>query len=372
MFKYSIRLFRIFGIEVRLDYSWFIIFALFAFYFGFYYFPSVITGLLLWQYIVITLITVILFFLSVIFHEMSHSLVARKRGMPIKKISLFIFGGMAHIEKEPENPTSEFIMSIAGPASSFLLAVIFGAIWQLSGDIAVIVEPAKYLTLINIILGAFNLLPGFPLDGGRILRSIIWKAKGDLRKATFIATTSGRIIGFMMMAGGFLMLFFRPYLNGIWLIFIGWFLQSAAAGSYRQFIMENSIKGTKIEEFLKKDMPVIEPETSVYRIVNEYFLKKHFSILAVSNDEGQLSGIISARDIKGIPREQWKSKNAADIVRTPDEKHRINIEADAAAAFRRVLKDRLNYIAVMSGGKLAGFVTREDLLRFVKIQSQFS
>ena len=168
MFGSSFKLFKIFGIEIRLDFSWFIVFALFAYYFGFNYFPAVLPDVNGGIIAVITIITVILFFSSVLIHEISHSLVAKSKGTPVEKITLFLFGGMAQIEKEPETPMSEFVMAIAGPAASFVLAIFFGVICLLTGQYELIREPVRYLTIINVLLGVFNMLPGYPLDGGRV------------------------------------------------------------------------------------------------------------------------------------------------------------------------------------------------------------
>ncbi|MFC2144748.1 site-2 protease family protein, partial [Actinomycetota bacterium] len=228
MFGSSFKLFKVFGIEIRLDFSWFIVFALFAYYFGFNYFPAVLPDANKGIIAVVTIITVLLFFTSVLIHEISHSLVAKSKGTPVERIILFLFGGMAQIEKEPETPMGEFVMAIAGPAASFVLAIFFGVIWLLTGQYEIIREPVRYLTIINILLGVFNMLPGFPLDGGRVLRSIIWKVTDNLKKATLIASITGRVIGFLIIAVGIFFFFTGNFLNGVWLAFIGWFLQSSA------------------------------------------------------------------------------------------------------------------------------------------------
>jgi len=196
-----VKLLKVFGIEIRLDYSWFIIFALIIYNFGFDYFPRILPGLKPGYMAIITIVTTILFFFSLLFHEMSHSIVAIRNGIPVKRISLFVFGGMAEIKKEPDSPTKEFMIAIVGPLASFFLAFVFGVIWFFAKHIEAIGEPAKYLALVNIALGAFNLLPGYPLDGGRVLRSIVWKVSGNLKRATYIASTAGRVIGFMIIAG---------------------------------------------------------------------------------------------------------------------------------------------------------------------------
>ena len=307
MFKSSIKLFKIFGIEIRLDYSWFIIFALFAYYFGFFYFPSVLPDISEGFLALITIVTVVLFFVSVLIHEMSHSLVAKSKGIPVEKITLFLFGGMAQIEKEPETPYNEFIMAIAGPAASFVLAIIYGIIWFFARNFSPVREPVRYLAIINIVLGVFNMLPGYPLDGGRILRSIIWKSTGSLKRATFIASTGGRIIGFMIIAVGVFYIFMGNFLNGVWLAFIGWFLQSSAQMGYRQLVFESSIKGIKIVDVMNENVVDVTKDTTLQDLVDNYFMRYRFGRFPVVEDEEtrKLLGVISIHDVKSIPKEEW-------------------------------------------------------------------
>lgn len=374
MFKSSIKLFRIFGIEIRLDYSWFIIFALFAYVFGFLYFPTVLPDLNRGLMAVITIITVILFFVSVLIHEMSHSLVARKRGTPVERITLFLFGGMAEIEKEPETPYSEFIMAIAGPAASFILAVFFGAIWYFSRNFAPVGEPVKYLALINLVLGVFNILPGYPLDGGRILRSIIWKVTGNLKRATFIASTTGRILGFMIIAVGVVFIFAGNFLNGVWLAFIGWFLQSSAQMGYRQLVFETSIKGIKVKDVMNENIVNVTRDTTLQDLVDEYFMKYRFGRFPVmeSKRTQKLVGVISIHDVKEVPREEWTDVYVGSIVKKISENEKVDMSTEVSDAIKKMVKNNLGHLVVMSGDKLEGIITKSDIMNFIKIQSEFN
>jgi Zn-dependent protease/predicted transcriptional regulator len=373
MFRSSIKLFKVFGIEIRLDYSWFIIFALFAYYFGFSYFPSVLPGVNAGIIAIVTIITVLLFFTSVLIHEMSHSLVARSRGTNVERITLFLFGGMAQIEKEPDNPYSEFIMAIAGPAASFVLSFLFGMIWLASGQYAVIREPARYLTLINIILGVFNLLPGFPLDGGRVLRSIIWKVTGNLKRATYIASTAGRVIGFMIIAVGIFFFFTGNFLNGVWLSFIGWFLQSSAHMGYRQMVFETSIKGVKVKDVMNEDIVMVDKALTLQEIVDDYFMRYRFGRFPVVDDyeNGKFIGIISLNDVKGIDRGEWDQTKVGDIVRTVTENEKVNDSMEISDAIKKMSKNNLSHLVIMSGDKLKGIITKSDVMRFIKLRSEF-
>jgi len=373
LFKSSIKLFKIFGIEIRLDYSWFIIFALFTYYFGFFYFPSVLPELNKGLLALITIITVILFFTSVLIHEMSHSLVARKKGIPVERITLFLFGGMAQIEKEPETPFSEFIMAIVGPAASFVLAIFFGIIWFFTRGFALVEEPVKYLAIINVVLGVFNILPGYPLDGGRVLRSIIWKTTGSLKRATFIASTAGRVLGFMIIAVGIFFIFVGNFLNGVWLAFIGWFLQSSAQTGYRQIVFETSIKGIKVGEVVNENIVDVTSDTTIQNLVDDYFMKYRFGRFPVVENlkSRKLVGVISIHDAKEVPREKWQYVKVGDVVKKISEKEKVDISMEVSEAIKRMIKNDLSHLVVMSGGKLKGMITKSDVMHFIEVRSEF-
>ena len=372
MFRSSIKLFKVFGIEIRLDYSWFIIFALFAYYFGFNYFPAVLPDVSGGIIAIVTIITVILFFSSVLVHEMSHSLVAISKGTPVKRITLFLFGGMAQIEKEPETPMSEFVMAIAGPAASFVLAIIFGMIWLLTGQYEIIREPFRYLTIINIILGIFNMLPGFPLDGGRVLRSIIWKVTDNLRRATYIASTTGRVIGFLIIAVGIFFFFTGNFLNGVWFAFIGWFLQSSAHMGYRQLVFEATIKGIKVRDVMNDDMVMVEKNIDLQKLIDEYFMKYRFGRFPVVEDfrSEKFIGIISLHDIKSIEREKWPVVRVGDIVKTVTENEKVNMSMEISDAIKKMGRSDLGHLVIMSGNKIKGIITKSDVMRFIKLRSE--
>jgi len=373
VFKSSIKLFKIFGIEIRLDYSWFIIFALFTYYFGFYYFPSFLPGLNKGLLALITIITVVLFFLSVLIHEISHSVVAIRKGTPVGRITLFLFGGMAQIEKEPETPYSEFIMAIAGPAASFILAAVFGAIWFFTRNIDPIGVPVGYLAIINIILGVFNLLPGYPLDGGRVLRSIIWKVTGNLKRATFIASTAGRVLGFMIIAVGIYFIFTGNFLNGIWLSFIGWFLQSSAQRGYRQVIFETSIRGIKVGSVMNENIVYVVKDITIQDLVDDYFMRYRFGRFPVIEDEEtqKFIGIISLHDVKGIPRNEWPAVRVGEIVKAVSESEKAAVSMEISEAIKKMSKNNLSHLVVMSGDRLRGIITKSDVMSFIKIRSEF-
>lgn len=372
MLKSSIKLFKVFGIEIRLDYSWFIIFALLIYFFGFGYFPSVLPNLNKGYIAIITLLTVLLFFSSLLLHELSHSIVAKRKGIPVSRISLFIFGGMSEIEKEPDKPMTELLMSIAGPAASFVLAIIFGLIWFFTRNFPPVNLPVGYLAIINLTLGIFNLLPGYPLDGGRVLRSILWKASNDLKKATFIASTVGRVIGFAMIAVGIYLIFTNNFLNGIWLAFIGWFLQSSAYASYRQLIFDTSIKGVKVKEMMNENIVTVDKNVTLDKLVDDYFMKYRYGRFPIVENTAQnkLIGIVSIHDIKTIPKEEWVSTKAADIVKPVETNEIIDSDAELSEALRKMIKFNLSHLVIISDKQIRGMITKSDILQFIQIYSE--
>ncbi len=373
MFKNSIKLFKIFGIEIRLDYSWFIIFALFAYLFGFYYFPMILPGESPFVIAGVTIITVLLFFASVLFHEMSHSLVARKRGMPVKKISLFIFGGMAHLEKEAKDPGSEFIMAVAGPMGSFVLAILFGIIWFFSRGITIIEEPFRYLAIINVVLGLFNMIPGFPLDGGRVLRSIIWKVTDSLKRATYIAMISGRVVGFMMVGAGIVFIFMGNFMGGIWFAFIGWFLQSSAYMSYRQTLFEIASKGIKVKDIMKEDVVAVPRDVTLNEIIDNYFMKYRYGRFPVidSQENQKFIGIISIHDVKSFSSEERDDITAGDVVKTVTDNEIVDANTEVSDAIKKMSQNDLGHLVIMSGDNIQGIITKSDVLKFMKFQTEF-
>ena len=371
MFKSSIKLFRIAGIEIRLDYSWFIIFAILVYYFGFSYFPVVLPDLSRGFLAIVTIVTVLLFFFSVLAHELSHSLVAKKRGMPVSRISLWIFGGIAEIEKEPETPFTEFAMAIVGPVASFVLAGIFGIIWFFTRTFSPVNESAAYLAQINVILGVFNLVPGYPMDGGRVLRSIVWKATGNLKRATFIASTIGRVFGFLLIALGVIFFFTNNFFNGAWFAFIGWFIQSAAYMSYRQLIFDISIKGIKVRDIITEDVVTVTQELSLKDIVEDYFMKYRFSRFpVVTNIHSQkLIGVLSINDIKAFPREDWGNITAGKVVKSVSENEIVDEDSDISDAFKKMTKNNLAHLVVMTDFRIKGMITRTDVMRYIQFYS---
>jgi Zn-dependent protease len=314
-------------------------------------------------------VTSLLFFGSILAHEMMHSLVAQSSGIPVKSITLFIFGGVSLITEEPKEPKVEFRIAIAGPLTSFALGAIFLAVWFILPDTAeVAAVVASWLGLINIILAVFNLIPGFPLDGGRVLRAILWWRSRDLRRATKIATNIGRGIGYLFIFGGIWLIFSGFWPNGIWLIFIGWFLGNSAAGSYRQLALQQVLKDHLTSEIMTRDCLMVPSDTTIEKLLNDYILPSGRPCLVVA--DGHVMGLVSLQNIKLVPRNQWASYTVKEVM-TPYEKLKwVSPNEDLARVLKIFTEQGINQLPVVEDGNIVGIVTRDNLLSVFNVHDK--
>ncbi len=360
---------KAFGIPLRLHYSWFIVFVLITWSLT-YNFLQIYPHWGLVISIVAGVVTSLLFFGSVLAHELLHSIVAQAAGIPIHSITLFIFGGVSQMVEEPKKPQVEFRMALAGPLTSLVLGCIFLAIWYWLGDLSEFLKAISFwLGWINIALAAFNLVPGFPLDGGRVLRSLIWWQSQDLRRATRIASNVGRAIGFLLILIGIALIFFGNWINGLWLAFIGWFLENAASSSYRQLALQEILKGHRVSELMTRDCPTIPPQLTIQQLVNEQILtsgRRCFPV--VQND--RVLGLITIHDIKGIPRQQWHTKTAEEVM-TPFAKLKsVSPDEDLATVLKILTEKNINQLPVIKDGNIVGMIARDNLLSFISVRSE--
>lgn len=276
----SIHITTILGIPIEINYTWFIVFFLVTWTLAQNYFPAALPNAPVYVYWIISVVAAFLFFITLLAHELSHSAVAIKNNLPIKGITLFIFGGVAHMSKEPQSAGVEFKMAIAGPLCSFGLSFIFFVLTQLFYNLGfpmAVVVVTDYLSVINLIVGIFNLIPGFPLDGGRILRAALWSIFGDMKRATRIASGLGRLFAYFLMGMGFLYFFYGAILSGMWLIFIGFFLQEAASTSYQQVVMKKSLSGVNVQNIMSRNVVTVPEDLSLSSLVDDYFFKFRFT-----------------------------------------------------------------------------------------------
>ncbi len=301
----SLRIGKIFGIDIYIHISWVIILVLLTWSLAVGWFPVLYHGFSAVTYWVLGFIAAVLLFVSVLLHELAHSLVARARGLPVKNITLYIFGGVSNIEKEPGSPGIEFQIAVVGPLTSLLIGVLAFVFFFLLGQYSPALGAILwYLGLANILLGIFNLIPGFPLDGGRVLRSIVWKIDGNLRRATRIVTVVGQIIAYLFILAGIWLFFVGYFIDGLWLGFIGWFLLSSAQSANSEVMLQSVFRGVTVSEVMNTAPTTVPANISLQKLVDEYFLPLGLrSAFVIQGD--RLAGLITLSDIRHVPREEW-------------------------------------------------------------------
>ena len=370
MFRDGIPIGKVFGIALRLHYSWFVIFILVTWGLVSGYFPLEYPDWSLTTAIIAGVITSLLFFSSVLAHELMHSVVSQKQGIPVQSITLFIFGGVAHISEEPKLPQDEFRMAFAGPLTSLVLGGIFLTISFLWINAPEIIKAiTTWLGWTNIFLAGFNLIPGFPLDGGRVLRSLIWWRNGNLRKSTRIAASLGKALGYLIIFTGIAIIFMGNWLNGIWMAFIGWFLQNAAAGSYRQLELQEMLKGHTAREVMLNECDVIAAEMSVEKLVNENILsqgKRCFPVVIGS----KVLGLVTLHNVKTVSRELWAHKSVSEIMTPVANLRTVAPETELSLVLKYILEENINQVPVVKDGNITGMITRENLLSFINIRGE--
>ena len=368
----SIKLGKILGIPVTIDVSWFVIFALIVYTLAVGYFPQVNKNLAPGLNWLGGVIAALLLFGSVLLHELMHSVVAKRNGIGIGGITLFIFGGVSRMQNEPRTPEAEFKMAIAGPATSIVLAGIFWLAARYGGRAVFGVlgyEIVAYLALINLILGIFNLIPGFPLDGGRVLRAILWGSLNSLDKATRYASYSGQAFAWLFIAGGFSMMLFGGFLSGLWLVFIGWFLNNAAQQSYQQLVVRRALSGVNVQQVMTTDIPHVDPSTSLQDFVHDFLLKYDYSAFPVVHDDSCLA-IVTAKEVRDIPREQWSQMTVGQVTKPPEETAVVDENDDAFDALMHMAEGNLRRLLVMHDCKLKGMITQDSIINLVRTKMQ--
>jgi len=362
----SFQLGRLFGIPFRLDYSWFIIFFLVAVSLSYLYFP---TQYPLWHpamYWVMGVATSLLFFASVVAHELAHSLVSIRGGIPVKSITLFIFGGVAHVGREAARPAQELKMAAAGPLASLAIAALFYFISWLSAPFSVhLAAMAWWLALINAILAVFNMIPGFPLDGGRVLRSIVWMVSGDYMQATRIASFSGYGVSFLFLAGGIVFIILGGWINGLWLMFLGWFLNNATRMSYQQAKLRHALKGFTAQDVMTQDCPTIARDLTIMRLAQGPLLTTASPCFLIA-EEGRLKGLITLRQIQGVPRQAWDTTTVGQAMTPVESLSTVKPDDEAVAVLERMNEENVSQVPVVSEGRVLGMILQGNLIRLAQ------
>src|SRR5690242_10362542 len=368
MFGRTFTLFRMFGFAVRVDASWLIIAVLITWSLAAMVFPHDQPGLSQSEYWLMGVAGAFLLFASIVVHEFAHSLVARRSGLPMKGITLFIFGGVAEMEREPSSAKAEFQMAIAGPLTSVILGAIFYALAiTMRGTWSVpVVEVFTYLYWINWVLAAFNMIPAFPLDGGRVLRSLLWYWKGNIWQATRIASAIGSGFGVLLIAYGvYRLLFFGDFIGAVWLFLIGMFLRSVAQGSYQQLIIQRMLEGESIRQFMNTNPITVSPAISLEDLVDNYVYKYHYKMFPVVNESNRLLGCVTTKEVKQVPRDEWAQNSVQAVMRATCAEDTVATDTDAVKALAQMKKTQNSRLMVVDDGRLAGVLTLKDLLSFL-------
>lgn len=384
---------RIFSVELVADWSLLIIFALIVVNLGAGLFPAWHPDWspgLVWT---MALLAAVLFFVSIAVHELAHAVVARHYGIPVRRITLFVFGGMAHMEREPPSPKSELLMAAVGPVVSLLIGLASIALGSaLASDVvaryaddpatmARALGPMSTLLLwlgpLNVLLGIFNLIPGFPLDGGRVLRAILWWSTGDLERATRWASGAGRAVAWILMALGVSMLFGVrvPYfgagpIQGLWFLLIGWFLNNAARASYHQLLVRSAFEDVTVADVMRRQAQVVTPDLTLERLVREYFMQTDQQAFPVVDGEGRLLGLIEIDHVRAVPPARWSGITVREVMTPADEVDAITPDQDAIQALHRLADHE--QIPVVVHGHVAGVLRRQDLMRWLALRTDLA
>lgn len=362
---------RIRGIPIGVHYTWAIAVVMITWSLAAGYFPQEYPGWLPRDYWFVGAAAALLLFISVLFHELCHSFVAQARGLAVNSITLFIFGGVSNIAQESEDPRDEFLIAVVGPLSSLALAGLFWlGVLAIPNDTSPLGALLFYLTTVNLMLAIFNILPGFPLDGGRVLRAILWGSTGSMVRGTTVATVVGQVVAFLFIGYGIWQIFIeRDFLSGVWIGFIGWFLNSAAEATRRQVQVQEGFRGITVESVMTPDPPVVSPALPVRALVDEYVLRRGLRALPVAQD-GRIVGLVSLSDVKHLPEPEW-SGNSVGAIMTRPPLRTIGPEAPVARALERLVEDDVNQLLVVDkDGTLLGMLTRRDVMRFLQMRGE--
>jgi Zn-dependent protease/predicted transcriptional regulator len=370
--KGSLELFKVAGVQVEVDYSWIVIAVLVCWSLSAGYFPEKYPRHPIASYWIVGALGTVLFFASVLGHELSHAALGNRLGENVSRITLFIFGGMAHLSGEPKTAGDEFKIAGIGPVSSIVIAAIF---WLIGRGLLAMHAPAlwvalfSYLAFINVALGVFNLLPGFPLDGGRLLRAILWHFWGDFRRATTAAADWGNTIAWGLIALGALQIFGGALVGGIWMIFIGLFLRSAANSSYQSVVIEQILGRARVADLMIREPVTIDPDASVSDAIDQYFLHHGYTGFPVVHD-GRAVGILSLARVRECPREDRVNRHVRDFMMPISERLAIAPGATVSDAMHRMAEVEAGRLLVLDGERMLGLITRSQIARFVQLKSQ--
>lgn len=365
----AIRMGKVAGIPIYLDYSWFVIFFLLVYTVGFSLMPGAYPGLSEFEYLLIGVVTSLLFFGSLLLHELAHCVVAKRNGMAIRKITLFLLGGVSDLEDEPKNAVVELNMAAAGPLTSLAVAAIFFVIWftsAVAGLTSIVQAPVFYLGLVNLIMAAFNSIPAYPMDGGRVLRALLWRRNGDIVRSTRIATSVGQTFATIIMALGIISMFFIDLLTGIWTLIIGWFISTSSTASLQQTMAEEGLRGVRAADVMTRSVDSVPPDMTLAGLSDECVRTKHTGFPVTS--DGRIIGCVTMGDLRRFGKEKWATTRV-DQAMTPSDKLAMVARDDPATDVLIMMQRRnVGRIFVADGGELQGIITRSDLVKALELR----
>jgi Zn-dependent protease/predicted transcriptional regulator len=369
----SYRILRVFGIDILVHWSWLAIFALLTWWLSQGFFKNEYEDWSARERWIAAAVSALAFFTSILLHELAHSMVAKREGLPVKSITLFIFGGVSALGAEPETPGQEFRVAIVGPLVSFALAVIFGAaavVAHLAGGggrpLGAVV---LYLAIINAAVGVFNLLPGYPLDGGRVLRAGLWAQGRNLLTATRRASVGGSVIGFGLIALGVVSILGGNFVGGAWFIVIGWFLRNVSDASYRQLLYRSTLGGTKVGQMVNREYVAVPPDTRLDTVVLDCMLARGQRMVAIVAGQ-ELLGLITLHDLRNVQRDAWQTTSVFKVMTPRERLFQVDARQDVTEALEIMAREGVHQLPVTEGGLFIGFITRADVLRTMQLRSE--
>lgn len=357
------------GIPIRIHTGWLFVFALVTWSLAAGYLPAEHPGWARSTYWLVGVLASALFFASILVHELGHALVASRHGVPTRSITLFIFGGIAHAAREPATPGAEFRIAAAGPLTSLALCAVFAAIAAVTRDVAILTAPAAWLARINGMVAAFNLLPGFPLDGGRILRAVIWRWVGDFQRATAAASAVGRLLALGLMTLGAVAALGGNVVGGIWLLVLGWFLQNAAAATQAQSSMQALLRGVAVGRALRRDCARLAGKTTLDQLVREEILGAGRRCFFVT-DDGRLQGLVTLHEVKAVPAERWAEVHADEVMVPADRLRTVSPDDDLLRALEIMDDANVAQLPVVANDGLLGVISREQILHYIRVRAE--
>jgi Zn-dependent protease/CBS domain-containing protein len=376
--KGALKIARVGGIDIKLHWSWALILLLLTYQLAVGYFPLFVPNaspLLYWS---LGLIAAIIFFISVLLHELSHSFMARARGYKVTDIVLFIFGGVSNIEEEPKKASDEFLIAVVGPLTSFIIAAVcFGLLQLVVPPVrnvgASVAATLQYLAWVNGLLGLFNMIPGFPLDGGRVLRSIVWAVTGNFQTSTRIAGLIGQLVAYGFIFWGLYQTFAQGDFGGLWIAFIGWFLLNAAQQSVSGASMREAFRGVTVQQVMEPAPSSIQPQSTLAHLLSSYILPYNLRAVPVADQSGKLVGIITLGDIKEVPQDQWGTVTVGELMTGPDKLRVVSPNDGLERALQFLQQGDFDQLPVVDpNGHLVGILTRAHLIRWLQIRDELN